>query len=105
MSMITEETKEAILSLYQRDVPIRQISQVLKLSRNTIRRVIRGKWQGRPQRSSLYQELSPIIREVFRSTQGNVVRVQEILEREYGKTIPYTTLTRIVRGSPPGATW
>jgi transposase-like protein len=50
--MITQETKEAILSLYQRGVQIRQISQTLKLSRNTIRRVIRGKWQEKPQRPS-----------------------------------------------------
>jgi len=85
------------LSLYQRGVQIRQISQILKVSRNTIRRVIRGKWQERPPKSSPYEELFPIIREVFRSTKGNVVRVQEILESEYGKTIPYTTLTRIVR--------
>ena len=42
----------------------------LRLSRNTIRRVIRGKWQERPQRQSPYEELSPIIREVFRTLQG-----------------------------------
>jgi len=85
------------LSLFQRGVQIRQISQTLKLSRNTIRRVLRGKWQERSQRSSSYEELFPIIREVFPNTKGNVVRVQEILESEYGKSIPYTTLTRIVR--------
>jgi transposase len=96
--MIPQETKEAILSLFQRGVQIRQISQILKLSRNTIRRVVRGKWQERSQRSSPYEELFPIIREVFPNTKGNVVRVQEILESEYGKSIPYTTLTRIVRG-------
>ena len=96
--IITQETQQAILSLFQRGVQIRQISQILKISRNTIRRVIRGKWQEKPQRSSPYQELFPIIREVFSRTKGNVVRVQEILESEYGRTIPYTSLTRIVRG-------
>jgi len=97
MAMITQETKEAILSLYQRGVQLRQISQILKVSRNTIRRVIRGKWQERPQRQSPHEELSPIIREIFRSSKGNAVRVQEILKREYGHTVPYSTLTRIVR--------
>ena len=60
--------------------------------------MIRGKWQEKPKRSSPYEELFPIIREVFSSAKGNVVRVQELLEREYRRTIPYTTLTRIVRG-------
>ena len=76
---------------------IRQISQILKLSRNTVRRVIRGKWQERPQRQSPYEELSPILREVFKIAKGNVVRVQEILQDQYGRSVPYSTLTRIVR--------
>jgi len=95
--MITQETKEAILSLFQRGVQIRQISQTLKLSRNTIRRVIRGKWQERPQRQPPHEELSPIIQGLFKRSGGNAVRVQEILESEYGRNVPYSTLTRIVR--------
>jgi len=59
--------------------------------------VIRGKWQERPQRPSPHEELSPIIREVFSSSKGNVVRVREILQSEYGQNVPYSTLTRIVR--------
>ncbi len=85
------------MSLYQRGVPIRQISQILKLSRITVRRVIRGKWQERPQRESPYAEISPIIREIFSRSKGNGVRIQEILESEYGRSVPYSTLTRIVR--------
>jgi transposase len=95
--ILTQETQQAILSLFQRGVQIRQISQILKISRNTVRRVIRGKWQGRPQRPSSYEELFPILRELFSRSKGNVVRVQEILESEYGRNIPYTTLTRMVR--------
>ena len=60
---------------------MRQISQILKLSRNTIRRVLRGKWQQRPQRQFPYEELLPILQEVFNRSQGNVVRIQEILSR------------------------
>ena len=85
------------MSLYQRGVQIRQISQILKISRNTIRCVIRGKWQERPQRQSPYEELSPIIREIFSRSEGNAVRIQEILQNEYGRNVPYSTLTRIVR--------
>jgi transposase len=60
--------------------------------------VIRGKWQERPQRQSPYEELSPIVHEVFKRSKGNAVRIQEIIESEYGRTVPYSTLTRIVRG-------
>jgi transposase len=59
--------------------------------------VIRGKGQGRPQRQSPYEELSAVIQEIFKRSEGNVVRVQEILESEYGRNVPYSTLTRIVR--------
>jgi transposase len=95
--MLTPEMKQAILSLYQRGVQIRQISQTLKLSRNTIRRVIRGKWQEKPQRQSPYEELSSVLPEVFRISKSNVVRVQEILESDYHRSVPYSTLTRLVR--------
>jgi hypothetical protein len=78
-------------------VQIRQISQILKISRNTVRRVIRGKWQETPLRESPYEELSPILQEVFKISKGNVVRVQEILQDQYGHKVPYSTLTRIVR--------
>jgi len=36
------------------------------------------------------------VRELFKRTKGNVVRVQEIL-KDHGHTVPYSTLTRIVR--------
>jgi len=59
--------------------------------------VIRGKWQAKLQRQSPYEELSPILHEIFKRSEGNVVRIQEILESEYGHKVPYSTLTRIVR--------
>jgi hypothetical protein len=58
--------------------------------------VIRGKWHARAQRRSHYKELSSLVREAFTSTKGNVVRVQEIL-KDHGHSVPYSTLTRIVR--------
>ena len=95
--MITQESQQAIMSLYQRGVHIRQISQILKISRNTVRRVIRGKGPETPLRESPYEELSPLVQEVFKISKGNVVRVQEILQDQYGRSVPYSTLTRIVR--------
>jgi hypothetical protein len=91
--MTTEENRQAIMSLRERGVPIRQISQILRLSRNTVKRVIRG--AQRSARRSRYDDLSDRIREAFVATR-NVERVREILHDE-GHDIAYSTLTRIVR--------
>ena len=56
--MITEENRQAIMSLHERGIPLRQISEILKISRNTVKRVIRGRWQA-PQRQSRYEDLRP----------------------------------------------
>lgn len=95
--MITKENQQAIISLHQRGVGIRQISKILKISRNTVKRVVQGKWQDTLQRQSSYEDISDIVREAFASTEGNAVRVQEILESQYDRKVPYSTLTRIVR--------
>ena len=92
--MITEESRQAILSLHGRGVHIRQIGRILKVSRNAVKQVIRG--IPRAQRQSRYEDISPDVREAFTAAKGNAVRVQEILE-EKGHTVPYSTLTRIVR--------
>ena len=92
--MIDNEIKEAILSLHQRGIKIRQISRILDISRNTVRQVLRGKWQNAPPRASRYEEMAPIIQELFKTCRGNAVRVQEILQDQYGHLIPYSTLTR-----------
>ena len=93
--MITEENRQAIMSLHARGVPIRQIGKILTISRNAVKRVIRGTWQV-PQRRSRYEDLSSTIREAFALARGNVERVREILD-DKGHTVPYSTLTRIVR--------
>ena len=94
--MITEENRQAIMSLHQRGIPLRQISEILKISRNTVKRVIRGTWQA-PRRESRYEDLSSAVREAFAVTSGNAVRVREVLAERYGRDVPYSTLTRIVR--------
>lgn len=85
------------MSLREQGVPLRQISGLLKRSRNTIRGVIRGKGTVRISKPSPNEELSPIIQELFQRAEGNVVRVQELLQDEYGQKVSYSTLTRIVR--------
>lgn len=95
--MMNHDTIQAILSLKEKDIPIREISRILHVSRNTVRRVLRGKDQARPQRASRYEELAPLIQETLKRCKGNAVRVQEILVDTYGHEVPYSTLTRMVR--------
>lgn len=85
------------MSLYRQGIHIREIRRLLKLSRNTIRGVIRGNGRQAHSKESRYLELTPIVAGLFKKCKGNVVRVQEIIREEYNQTIPYSSLTRMVR--------
>jgi transposase len=94
--MITEETKQAILGMYEKGMKIRQISRTLGISRTTVKRVIKGKAPEPKGPSTCFEDEMPLIRDVFIQCRGNMVRVQEILS-EKGISIGYSTLTRIAR--------
>jgi transposase len=48
-------------------------------------------------KKSRYEQITPIIQELFKPCKGNVVRIQEILQDQYDHFVPYSTLTRLVR--------
>ncbi|MBW2164011.1 MAG: transposase [Deltaproteobacteria bacterium] len=93
--MISHDMKQAILTLHQKKSKIREISRILKISRNTVRRVLRG--QAKQKTTSKYQEATAHIKEVFQLCRGNVVRVREVLKERNDIDISYSTLTRLVR--------
>jgi transposase len=95
--MITHQTQEAILTLYQKGVELREISRLLKVSRNTVRRVVRGQLCTKPARAPRYQQAQTPISQLFPQCKGNVVRLQELLMEKHHISIPYSTLTRMVR--------
>lgn len=74
---------------------MREISRLLKLSRNTVRRVLRGAEQ--PAAASAQTAHREQLEPLFERAGGNVVRVQEMLVGEQGQCVPYSTLTRWVR--------
>lgn len=76
---------------------IRQISRLLNISRNTVRKVINGEHSSPYQRVSQYEDVLPLVREHFHFCKGNAVRIQEFLKETYELDIPYSTLTRIIR--------
>ena len=95
--MIPIANKEMILALNRAKVGIRQISRLLGVSRNTVRRVIKGEHSSQVRRKSRYEALLPLVEKHFRFCKGNAVRIQEFLNETYGADIPYSSLTRLVR--------
>ena len=76
---------------------MRNISRLLKISRNTVRGVIRGEGGEQGGRASKYEQHFSVIRDLFRECRGNVVRVQEELSARFNIDIPYPTLTWLIR--------
>jgi transposase len=95
--MIGNDLREAAKTLHRNGMGIRQISLALKVSRNTVRKVLRGKDTEQTRKPSRWQDALAELPEIFRRCKGNVVRVREILAEKHALSIPYSTLTRMVR--------
>lgn len=67
------------------------------MSRNTVRRVIKGIETGAKEKKHRYDAIEPLVREHFGSCNQNVVRIQQILSEQYGHQVAYSSLTRVVR--------
>jgi transposase len=75
---------------------LREISRALKLSRNTVRRILRTS-AAAAQREPCDAHTLELIEACFTRAGGNVVRVQELLRDEHALEVGYSTLTRWVR--------
>ena len=74
---------------------MREISRLLRVSRNTVRRILRQpQTPVAPQVDELLQQR---LKQAYVRAQGNAVRMAQILADEQGSTPPYSTLTRWVR--------
>lgn len=84
---------------------LREISRVLRLSRNTVRRILREPaGPGTPDApptpagaGALEPALQQRLQEVYARAKGNAVRMGQILAEEDDLRLPYSTLTRWVR--------
>ncbi len=95
--MIPYEIREAILVLQQQGRAIREISRALKVSRNTVRRVLRKSKPKPPPAPTQDPALMEVLPAIYRRCKGNGVRIREILEDEYAIEIAYSTLTCLLR--------
>ena len=96
--MIPEPIRQAILTLKEQGRPLREISRALKVSRNTVRRVLRaGPHPKAAPADPRVQAIAALLPALFRQCKGNAVRIQELLKAEHGLELPYSTLTRLIR--------
>jgi len=96
--MLDQETRAVILRLKAEGQGILPIARVLKISPNTVRKVIDEGQVEVPDflRSSTAEPHQERIEETYARCKGNLVRVQEELESE-GISIAYSTLTGFCR--------
>jgi transposase len=87
--------RDAVLTLHAQNRSLRDISRALKLSRNTVRRILRPA----PEADDGTSERVPVayLKSAFARAQGNVSRMGELLAAEYEVEVSYSTLTRWVR--------
>ena len=96
--MISDELRQAILTLKGQGRPLREISRLLKVSRNTVRRALRARAARTPRREHPQQQtLNAVMPALYRRCAGNAVRIQELLKSEHSIALPYSTLTRLIR--------
>jgi transposase len=104
--MIKPEIQSAVRTLYlQKQYSLREITRALKLSRNTVRRILRTLERAGDEPAQTVHRgsgarlcrLTEPLDEPFTRAKGNVVRLQQLLQSERGQTVPYSTLTRWVR--------
>ena len=96
--MLDRETREVILRLNAEGHGIRPIARALKISRNSVKKVLIEGTVEVPEleRPSLVEPHRERIVDLHARCEGNLVRVHEELSAE-GITIPYSTLTGFCR--------
>ncbi len=96
--MIAEELRQAILVLQAQGRPLREISRLLKVSRNTVRRVLREPERPEtPAEDPRRQAIVELLPDLYRDCMGIAVRIGEFLKDTLRFEIAYSTLTRLIR--------
>src|SRR5262249_29536560 len=95
--MIPIEIRNSVRLLKAQGQSLREISRLLKLSRNAVRRILREKDGERTPSPPCDVAVLARLEEAFKRAGGNGVRVQELLASETGLNVAYSTLTRWIR--------
>jgi transposase len=79
---------------------LREISQLMGMSRNTVRKLLKKQPGGDHETQRItarHEQMLPVIKELLKECRGNLVRVCERLIQEHQLSVAYSTLTYIVR--------
>lgn len=102
--MTPSEIRSAVCTLRAQGHSLREISRLLALSRNTVRRILRQPGGNTAEAPPCDEATLLRVKAAFERARGNVVRVRELLAGD-GIAVHYSTLTRWVREaglrSPP----
>jgi transposase len=90
------EISNSVRMLREQGRSLHEISRLLRLSRNTVRRILRQ--PGAPAVTpAVDAAMQQRLKEAYVRAQGNAVRIAQILTDEHGMAPSYSTLTRWVR--------
>lgn len=104
--MLDHAMRTAILKLAEKELSLRKIARTLRISRDTVRRILASKTAQPPplDRSEKAEPYLELILQLLPACKGNLVRVHEKLQ-EHGVSISYQALTSFCRrrglGAPP----
>jgi transposase len=91
------EIRNSVITLHQQGASLREMSRLLGLSRNTVRRILREPSVAAARVGALDEALQQRLKAVYERAKGNAVRMGQILAAEHDQWLPYSTLTRWVR--------
>ncbi len=95
--MIEYQIRQAVIQMNQRGVSLSEIARILMMDRKTARSIINGNNGAAQVKLSSYEQHLPLIKEIFTRCRGNVSRVRDVLYEVHGISIPYTSLTWLIR--------
>lgn len=96
--MIEADKRKAIFLLHQEGMGVRPIARRLRVSRNTVRRIIEQEGAMPQTQRSDKQRIDPeLLQQLYEQCDGRVQRVHEKLVEEQGVSVKYSTLTRMLR--------
>lgn len=96
--MIDPDMRLAIVKLHEEGMPLREISRRFKISRPTVRRIIRqqGAMPQTVRKDKIHID-PDLLRQLYHECDGWMQRIHEKLTEEEGIQVSYSTLTRMLR--------
>src|SRR3974377_77011 len=96
--MIEADKRKAIYLMHQEGMSLKELVRRFKLSRNTVRKIIRGK--GETPVSNRRDKIridTDLLGRLYLECDGWIQRVHEKLVEEEGVQVKYSTLNRLIR--------